>query len=191
MNIQGGGGDRAHEATTVLTREAFRAAADPARYPEQIREGLRPWPAATAYYAGRKPLEGEGQRQPPAPPAGVELAEEAPGQPARRRRRPTPPHVTRVDTGVYDPLLGRTYAEIGNDARSNHKCQGVGGGRRCQVGPDRGGGRRRRQRTYTLVDTTNAGPEGQRRDVVLRRGGGHEPRRPVEIRRRGAAAEKR
>jgi hypothetical protein len=28
---------------------------------------------------------------------------------------------------AYDPLLGRTYAEIAGDARSNHKCQGVGG----------------------------------------------------------------
>ena len=36
MNIQGRGGDRAHEATTVLVREAFRAAGDPSMYPEQI-----------------------------------------------------------------------------------------------------------------------------------------------------------
>ena len=28
---------------------------------------------------------------------------------------------------MYDPLLGRTYAEIGADARSNHKCQGMTG----------------------------------------------------------------
>jgi LmbE family N-acetylglucosaminyl deacetylase len=43
MNIQGRGGDRAHESTTVLTREAYLAAGDPAMYPEQIREGLHPW----------------------------------------------------------------------------------------------------------------------------------------------------
>src|SRR5215471_1956022 len=36
MNIQGGGGDRAHEATTVLVREAYRAAGDPTKYPDQI-----------------------------------------------------------------------------------------------------------------------------------------------------------
>ena len=41
MNIQGSGGDRAHEASAVLTREAFRAAGDPAMFPEQIREGIR------------------------------------------------------------------------------------------------------------------------------------------------------
>src|SRR3954447_12949415 len=32
-----------HQASAALTLEAFRAAADPMKYPEQIREGLRPW----------------------------------------------------------------------------------------------------------------------------------------------------
>ena len=50
MNIQGRGGDRAHEATTVLTREAYRAAGDPAMYPEQIKEGLRPWQPRKLYF---------------------------------------------------------------------------------------------------------------------------------------------
>src|ERR1700681_4912715 len=43
MNIQGGGGDRAHEATAILVREAWRAAGDGSMYPEQVREGLSPW----------------------------------------------------------------------------------------------------------------------------------------------------
>src|SRR5258708_5836386 len=50
MNIQGRGGDRAHEATAVLTREAFRAAGDPAMFPEQIREGLKPWQPKKLYF---------------------------------------------------------------------------------------------------------------------------------------------
>ncbi len=28
---------------------------------------------------------------------------------------------------MYDPLLGRTYSDIGSDARNNHKCQGMTG----------------------------------------------------------------
>src|SRR5580698_11347891 len=52
MNIQGRGGDRAHEATTVLFREAFRAAGDPSMYPEQIQQGLRPWVPKKLYFAG-------------------------------------------------------------------------------------------------------------------------------------------
>src|SRR5450631_2653200 len=51
MNIQGRGGDRAHEATTVLVREGYLAAGDPAMYPEQIREGLRPWQPKKLYFA--------------------------------------------------------------------------------------------------------------------------------------------
>ena len=38
-----------HEASGVLTREAFRAAGDPKRFPEQIKEGLLPWQAKKLY----------------------------------------------------------------------------------------------------------------------------------------------
>ena len=38
-----------HQASGILTREAFRAAADPARFSEQIREGLQPWQAKKLY----------------------------------------------------------------------------------------------------------------------------------------------
>src|SRR5436190_7087677 len=64
MNIQGGGGDRAHEATTILVREAFRAAGDPAKYPDQIQAGLRPWQPAKLYFAGGGPGGGRGGRGP-------------------------------------------------------------------------------------------------------------------------------
>ena len=30
-----------------------------------------------------------------------------------------------INLAVYDPLLGKTYAEIGTEARSMHKCQGM------------------------------------------------------------------
>ncbi len=38
-----------HEASGVLSREAFRAAADPNRFPEQLREGLTPWQVKKLY----------------------------------------------------------------------------------------------------------------------------------------------
>jgi LmbE family N-acetylglucosaminyl deacetylase len=38
-----------HQASGILTREAFRAAADPARFPDQLREGLQPWQARKLY----------------------------------------------------------------------------------------------------------------------------------------------
>src|ERR1700730_13412164 len=52
MNIQGRGGDRAHEATTLLVREAYLAAGNASMFPEQLRAGLRPWQAQKLYFAG-------------------------------------------------------------------------------------------------------------------------------------------
>ena len=46
---EGGGGGQHHQAVGRLAREAFRAAADPARFPEQ---GLRPWQARKVYQGG-------------------------------------------------------------------------------------------------------------------------------------------
>jgi LmbE family N-acetylglucosaminyl deacetylase len=139
MAMQGSGGDRAHEATSVLTQEAFRAAGDPAKYPDQIKAGLRPWQAKKMYLPGGSGVIG-GQRGAPEPEAAGTYAT--------------------VDAGVYDPLLGRTYEVIGADARSNHKCQGMGqlsplpGG----IGGGRGFGRSPR---YRLVDTTLASQKGK------------------------------
>lgn len=118
MNIQGRGGDRAHEATTVLVKESFRAAGDPNMYPEQIAEGLHPWQPKKIYFAG-VPVQPGGGRGNPADAAKL----------------------TPVPTDSYDELLGRTYAEIASDAHSMHKCQGVGGlgGRGGPGGGGRGG----------------------------------------------------
>jgi LmbE family N-acetylglucosaminyl deacetylase len=38
-----------HQASSILTKEAFRAAADPKRFPEQIGQGLLPWQAKKLY----------------------------------------------------------------------------------------------------------------------------------------------
>ena len=38
-----------HQASSILTQEAFHAAADPKRFPEQIAEGLQPWQAKKLY----------------------------------------------------------------------------------------------------------------------------------------------
>jgi LmbE family N-acetylglucosaminyl deacetylase len=92
----GGGGGQHHQASTQLTLEAFRAAADPARYPEQIREGMRPWQARRVFCT-----EGFG-------PQGA-----------------ASPDMLRPTTSEFDPLLGRTYSELGLEARSMHKCQGM------------------------------------------------------------------
>ena len=38
-----------HQASSILTKEAFRAAADPKRFPQQLAEGLKPWQAKKLY----------------------------------------------------------------------------------------------------------------------------------------------
>ena len=58
------------------------------------------------------------------------------GRRLRRSRRLPAVKLTPVNTAGYDSLLGRTYAEIGTDARASHKCQGMG----LNVGPPAGGG---------------------------------------------------
>ena len=41
-----------HEAAGLITQQAFRAAGDPAQFPEQIRDGLRPWQPLKLYMGG-------------------------------------------------------------------------------------------------------------------------------------------
>lgn len=100
-----------HNTSGILSREAFKAAADPTKFPEQIREGLRPWQPKKYYYpGGGGPGGGRGGRGGGGAPAGDQL---------------TGLRNAVVDTSSYDALLGRTYSEIGTEERSMHKCQGM------------------------------------------------------------------
>src|SRR6267142_750829 len=95
----GNAGGQHHMASALITRDAYKLAGDPTKYPEQIKEGLRAWQPKKLYHS-----------------AGFGF----PGEPAVSGR------ITRVNSGVYDALLGKTYNEIGAEARSMHKCQGMG-----------------------------------------------------------------
>ena len=86
-----------HQEAGYLTPLAFKAAADPNEFPEQLREGLRPWQAKKLYRnAGNAPPD-------PAMP------------------------VLQVQEGLIDPAIGRSYAEIAYEGRSQHKTQAQGG----------------------------------------------------------------
>jgi LmbE family N-acetylglucosaminyl deacetylase len=101
MRPDGTGGGQHHQASARLAREAFRAAGDPAKFPDQIAQGLRPWQAAKFYFMGPFGFRGE----PPPDPSKKFVA---------------------INLESYDPLLGRTAAEMGSEARAMHKCQGFG-----------------------------------------------------------------
>ena len=52
LPLEGPGGGQHHMAAGQLAREAFRAAADPARFPDQVRKGLPAWQARKLYQGG-------------------------------------------------------------------------------------------------------------------------------------------
>ena len=86
-----------HQAAGILTREAFFAAADSSRFPQQIAAGLPPWQAAKLFWnefrssRGAAPVEGS---------RGVT-----------------------VDLGAYSPLLEQTYYQLGLSAQNLHRSQ--------------------------------------------------------------------
>jgi LmbE family N-acetylglucosaminyl deacetylase len=102
MRPEGTGGGQHHQASAIIVGEAFKAAADPSRYPEQLKEGLRPWQPKKLYY-----MESFGGGAQPGANAPANLA------------------ILRVDSEAYDRILGETFAYIGSRARSNHKSQGM------------------------------------------------------------------
>ena len=136
--FDGDGGGQHHQASSRLTAEAFRAAADADAFPEQTqKEGLRPWQAAKFYYTagfGGPPSDGK------SPPQTGEGA---------------PRLLPFTATEAYDPLLGRTFSEVGAEARSMHKCQGMSQllPLPASVGNQGFGG----PRGYRLLDTTLPG----------------------------------
>src|SRR4051794_5752556 len=46
----GTGGGQHHQASALIAREAFKLAGDATKYPEQLKEGLRPWAAKKFYF---------------------------------------------------------------------------------------------------------------------------------------------
>lgn len=91
-----------HAASSILAQEAFTAAADPNRFPEQLKYGVNTWQAKrilwnTFNFGGNNTTNND---------------------------------QFKMDVGAYNPLLGKSYGEIGGEARSMHKSQGEGRPRR-------------------------------------------------------------
>lgn len=87
-----------HSGSAVLAREAFVAAADPSKFPEQLQRGVTVWQAKrilwnTFNFGGTNTTTAD---------------------------------QFKVDVGSYNPLLGKGYGEIAAESRSQHKSQGFG-----------------------------------------------------------------
>jgi LmbE family N-acetylglucosaminyl deacetylase len=94
-----------HQASAILGREAYSAAADPKRFPEQL-QWVQPWQAKRLMWN-----------------PGAFTKEQ------REEVEKMPNRIT-VDPGEYDPVLGHSYAEIAGMSRSMHRSQGMGAAER-------------------------------------------------------------
>ncbi|GAB3338720.1 hypothetical protein GCM10027299_51060 [Larkinella ripae] len=90
-----------HSASGYLAEEAFKIANDPAKYPEQLK-WVKPWQPKRIFWNVFIP--------------GAFMS----------NKKPDEPGVITVETGLYNPLLGKSYGEIAAESRSQHKSQGFG-----------------------------------------------------------------
>ena len=90
-----------HQASAILTKEAFRAAADSKRFPEQIAAGLPPWQPKKLYIGN---VCGFGAMTCPAENYTVKL-----------------------NTGVVNPVLGVSYVQFAMEGLRHQLSQGAGG----------------------------------------------------------------
>src|SRR3954452_23210925 len=92
-----------HQASAILGKEAFLAAADKTRFPEQLKY-VDVWHARRLFQLARFNLG--------------------------PMRSDTPqvkePGSLDIDTGEYSPVLGHSYSEIAGMSRSMHRSQGMG-----------------------------------------------------------------
>jgi hypothetical protein len=93
----GEGGHGNHTASAILAQEAFSAAADPKRYPEQLKD-VGVWQAKRLLWNTFN----------------------------FGSTNTTSPDQFKINVGGYNPILGKSYGEIAAESRSNHKTQGFG-----------------------------------------------------------------
>ena len=89
-----------HQASGVVTLEAFRAAGDANQFPEHLEAGLQPWQPKKLYITRSR---------------------------WRRSNTETDDRpMLKIDTGEYNALLGLSYAQIARQGLSYQRSQGAG-----------------------------------------------------------------
>ncbi len=88
-----------HQASGVVTLEAFRVAGDANRFPEHLSEGLHPWQPKKLYISRSR---------------------------WRRSNDTGDAPVLKIDTGEYNALLGLSYSQIARQGLSYQRSQGAG-----------------------------------------------------------------
>ena len=94
----GEGGHGHHTASAILAAEAFDAAADPKKFSDQLKNGVTTWQAKRLLW---NTFNFGGNNT-------------------------TREDQLKIDVGMYNPILGKSYGEIAAESRSQHKSQGFG-----------------------------------------------------------------
>lgn len=94
----GSGGHGHHTTSAILAEEAFDAAADPTKFPEQLQY-VSVWKTRRMFYNSTARFFNP----------NADLSK-----------------LIKLDVGGYNPLLGKSYGEIAAESRSMHKSQGFG-----------------------------------------------------------------
>ena len=115
-----------HQVAGQMAQEVFKAAGDPNMFPEQLKEGLRPWKPIKDY--ARVPFSpvtdkgiydyADGKYYP------AEFQNYTDGTVIKGALSPT----VEIPEGDYDPLLGLTYAQISSKGLDHQKSQNGGTG---------------------------------------------------------------
>ena len=122
-----------HQSSAVLGKEAYEAAGDPSRFPEQLK-WVKPWRARRLLRSrftpappppGEQPAAAAGAGRGGNAPAGAAGDPARLAGPGRADAFPNQPTIS-VDTGEYDPIFGRSYREIASISRSEHRSQAQG-----------------------------------------------------------------
>ncbi len=92
-----------HTSSALLAEEAFQAAGNPSRYPDQL-----------AHYPAWQPKRLLWNKWRPGFSDTTKVDETG---------------LLKVDVGLYNPLLGESYYDIAMDSRTQHKSQGFGSGK--------------------------------------------------------------
>jgi len=101
-----------HQVSAILGKEAFTAAADPSKFPEQLK-WVKTWQAKRLMQALFTP-----------PGAAAGTPNGASGASGGTASRPAPGSVS-LPVGDYDPISGRSYREVAVLSRDQHKSQGM------------------------------------------------------------------
>lgn len=99
-----GAGHGHHEASSMLAIEAFKAAADPKKFPEQLKY-TKTWQTKRIVWNCYSRRFGRFTSLPPDSLAHL---------------------ATKVEIGSYNPLLGKSHLVVAAESRSMHKSQGFG-----------------------------------------------------------------